>query len=301
MKYIIIILSIFLLGCGTGNPEPAVKKSSADVLPVAKSEKQINLTILLDLSDRIDPVSNPDRPGHFERDSALISHLASFFLKQMREKGTYSAKGKMRVVFHPNPPDQGINQAAKKLDVDLSKMDTKGKKVIYETLQQTVSENISNIYRTTIAQATWPGSDIWRFFKNDVREVAIDSDSSYRNILVIFTDGYIYHNDSKDRYNNRFAYLLPELFAKFRLRNNNSWAEEVDKQDFGLISKRSDLQQLEILMLEITPSAQFKNDEDIIRKVMDKWFTEMKVGKWKIVNSDLPQFTMQKVDKFLQE
>ncbi|RPE09729.1 hypothetical protein EGT74_22415 [Chitinophaga lutea] len=300
MKYIVII-SIFLLSCGSGNTEPTMEKASGGVIPASNAEKQINLTILLDLSDRIDPVANPDNPEHFERDSALINHFTSYFLEQMRARGTYTAKSKMRLIFHPSPPDPDINQAAKKLDVDLSKMDTKGKKLIYETFQQTVSENISNIYRTTIKQAVWPGSDIWRFFKNDVREVAIDNDSAYRNVLVIFTDGYIYHNDSKDRYNNRYAYLLPELFAKLKLRNNSDWAEEIDRQDFGLISKRADLEHLEILLLEINPSAKFKNDEDIIRKVIDKWFAEMKVKRWKIINTDLPQFTIQKVDNFLQE
>ncbi|HEY1200480.1 MAG TPA: hypothetical protein VGE79_05845, partial [Niastella sp.] len=198
------------------------------------------------------------------------------------------------------PPDPGINQAAEKLNIDLSKMDTKGKKTTYETLGHTVAENVGNIYRSTINQAKWPGSDIWRFFKNDVKEVAIDKDSSYRNILVIFTDGYIYHDDSKDQYGNRYAYILPELFDKYKLRNNNSWAEKIDKLDFGLISKRADLDQLEVLVLEVSPSSKYKNDEDIIRKIMEKWFSEMKVKKWKILNSDLPERSKQKIDNFLQ-
>ncbi|MCF6406763.1 hypothetical protein L3C95_27950 [Chitinophaga filiformis] len=302
MKYLFFLATILLWSCKP-NTTPSAEKSANTVntTPAVKTDKQINLTILLDLSDRIDPLKNPAKPGHFERDSALISYLSEYFVSHMKTKGTYMAKGKMRVVFHPNPPDPAISQAATKLSVDLSKMDVKQKKVVYETLNQTVAENVSNIYNTTMRQAAWPGSDIWRFFKNDVKEIAVEPDSSYRNLLVIFTDGYIYHADSKDSDKNRYAYILPELFDKYKLRNDNNWSKKIDDLDLGLISKRSDLDQLEVLVLEVTPSEKYKNDEDIIRKIMDKWFGEMKVRKWKIINSDLFEFTKQKIESFLRE
>ncbi|GAA0538894.1 hypothetical protein [Chitinophaga japonensis] len=300
MKYL-LILTLILWGCSPDAPSSQTGSTASTAPPAAKTRQQLNLTILLDLSDRIDPEKNPAHPEHFRRDSALISYLADYFLSEMRAKGTHMSKGKMRLVFTPNPPDPGINLAAQRLHTDLSGMDTKQKKTTYETLGKTVAENISNIYKTTINQAQWPGSDIWRFFKNDVKEIAIDKDTGYRNILVIFTDGYIYHDDSKDNEGNRYAYVLPELFDKYHLRNNNRWAEQMDKLDFGLISRQPDLSQLEILMLEVSPSPGHKNDEDIIRKVMNKWFSEMKVKKWKILNSDLPELTKQKMENFLQE
>jgi hypothetical protein len=302
MKYI-LYLSIILWGCGSNEASHTTEAPGkvSGVAQASKTDRQINLTILLDLSDRIDPKKNPVQPKHSERDSALINYLTDYFITQMKSKGTYMTKGKMRIIFHPNPPDPGINLAAQKLNIDLSKMDTKGKKTIYETLGRTVAENISSIYKTAISQAKWPGSDIWRFFKNDVKEIAIDQDTSYRNILVVFTDGYIYHDDSKDNDKNRYAYILPGLLDKYKLRNNNSWAEKMNKLDFGLISKRSDLDQLEVLVLEVTPSPKYKNDEDIIRKIMDKWFSEMKVRKWKLMNSDLPEITKQKVENFLRD
>jgi len=300
MKYI-VILAIILWSCGSNETSPASDKTVyAAVAAAPKTDKQINLTILLDLSDRIDPRTSPDNPQHFQKDSALICYLTGHFLREMNSKGNYMAKGKMRLIFHPNPPDPSINEAAEKLNIDLSKMDTKGKKTVYDSLGHIVAENIGNIYRSTISQEKWPGSDIWRFFKNDVKEVAIDKDSSYRNILVIFTDGYIYHDDSKDEYGNRYAYILPKLFDRYQLRNNKNWLEQMDKLDFGLISKRSDLDQLEVLVLEISPAPNHKNDEDIISKIMEKWFSEMKVRKSTILNSDLPERTKQKIDNFLQ-
>lgn len=293
MKYLVAFL--FLL-CACNND---TETSSTAVNNAVEMPQQINLSILLDLSDRIDPQKNPAKPEHFERDSALIDYLSDFFLEQMKARGTFMAKGKMRVIFSPNPSDPMINTAAGRLRVDLSQMDTKQKKEVFETLKGTVAENIKSIYSTSINQHVWPGADIWRFFKNDVKEIAVDPDTAYRNILVIFTDGYIYHQDSKDNVGNRYAYLLPDLLTKYKLRNNNAWSETIDKTDFGLIAKRADLEQLEVLVVEVTPSAGHMDDEDVIRKVWDKWLGEMKVKSWKIVNSDLPAVTKQKVNSFL--
>lgn len=302
MKYLFFV-AITIASCGcNSNPVPA--DPNAKTNPKGQSTphttKQINLTILLDLSDRINPKKNPDSPEHFRKDTILIKDLTDYFLGQMQEKGTYMAKGKMRVVFLPNPPDPKINDAAKNLSIDLSRMDPEGKKKVYDNLGQTVSENIGIIYKNTIDQGKWPGSDIWRFFKNDVSDVAIEPDSNYRNLLVIFTDGYLFHEDSKDNSGNRYAYLTTELIEKYKLRNNDQWQEKMAKSDFGLISKRSDLEALEVLVLEVTPSAKHKDDDDIIHAVLQKWFTEMKVKKFKIINTDLPTNTKPKIDAFLK-
>ena len=48
-----------------------------------------------------------------------------------------------------------------------------------------------------------------------------------------------------------------------------------------LITTREDLQELEVLVLEIIPSAEYKNDEDILKAYLTKWFREM--GLLKII------------------
>lgn len=300
MKYA-IILAIILWSC---NQQDQNKKPTDNIANAAKSHnlhssRQLNLTILLDLSDRIDPRKYSEKPEHYQRDSALISYLTDHFIDQMDNKGAYLAKSKMRVVFHPTPPDQGINEAASRMNVNLAPMATKAKKEIYDSLKQTVANSIHQIYSSTLQHGSWPGSDIWRFFKNDVIDVAIDKDSNYRNLLVIFTDGYLLHKDSKDRKANRYAYISSELFDSYRLRNNNQWRDILDKNDLGLITTRSDLKDLEILVLEISPLPNHRNDEDIIHTILDKWFGEMKVKKWKLLNSDLPDLTKQKIESFL--
>lgn len=306
MKKIIILtcLPLILINCGSSDAPSKEEKSQTGIAPAEgvkpKTGKQLNLTILLDLSDRIDSTANPTQPQHFQRDTILINHLTNYFVEEMASKGGYMAKGKMRVVFQPAPSDPNINDAAAKLKVDLSEMKLPSKKAVHNGFGAIVNENIGRIYSTSLSQAKWPGSDIWRFFKNDVKEVAVDRDTNYRNILVVFTDGYIYHDDSKDKINNRYAYILPELLGKYKLRVPGSAEQKIKQLDFGLISKRADLQDLEVLVLEVMPSSNYKNDEEIIRIVLDKWFTEMKVKKWKILNSDLPTNTKPKIDDFLK-
>jgi hypothetical protein len=300
MKYFLIFYVLVLVSCndsGTSNNATAIGSSTTS--DNGSQNKQLNLTILLDLSDRIDPKTSPDKPEHYQKDISLINYFSDYFIKEMEKKGTYLAKGKMKIIFSPKPQDPNINIAAEKLDVDLSKMDTKQKKEIHENLEHTVNDNITNIYQTTLKESKWIGSDVWRFFKNDVKDYAVENDPRYRNVLIVLTDGYIYHSDSKDKNGNRYAYILPNLFQQYNLRNNPTWSSEIDKQNFGLISTRNDLENLEVLVLEVSPSPSYKNDEDIIKKVLSNWFNEMKVKRSAVFNSDLPEYTKKRIDDFL--
>jgi hypothetical protein len=296
----LLLLSALFFVSGCNRSDSPADNSQSRGKPTSQQSQQLNITILCDLSDRIDIKKYPDKPEHFERDLAVVNELSNYFAKDMESKGAYFAKGKIKVVFSPEPQDPNINIWAEKLNIDLSKMDPKQKKEVHDNISSTFADNLGKIYDSALTTNKWLGSDIWRFFKNDVKDYCIDSNPEYRNILVILTDGYIYHQDSKDRNGNRFAYILPELFDRFRLRNNPNWKEEIDKQNFGLISTRSDLENLEVLVLEVTPSPNNRNDEDIIKNVLSKWFEEMKVKRFAIFNSDLPEYTKQRINDFIK-
>jgi hypothetical protein len=297
-SFLLLPFLLLIVGCGVPNSSAGSSQSSGNAL--SPQSQQLNITILCDLSDRIDIKKYPDKPEHFERDLAIVNELTNYFAKDMESKGAYFAKGKIKVVFSPEPQDPNINIWAEKLNIDLSKMDPKQKKEVHDNISTTFADNLGKIYDSALTTNKWLGSDIWRFFKNDVKDYCISNNPEYRNILIILTDGYIYHQDSKDRNGNRFAYVLPELFDRFKLRNSSNWKQEIDKQDFGLISTRSDLENLEVLVLEVTPSPNNRNDEDIIKAVLSKWFEEMKIKRFAIFNSDLPEYTKQRINDFLK-
>ena len=306
----IAITSTILVACNSSDStskEQAKEDKSTEIAEIKAGDRQLNINILWDLSDRIDPLRNPTSPQHYERDIEAIKTITSIFKKDMEKKGTYKAKGKIKIFFTPTPDNPKINTIAGNLFCDLSSYSGEGankrKKEMYDSVESRFSKNTSEIYRLTIEsnknKKQWDGSDVWRFFKNDVKDYCVDPTGNYRNILVILTDGYIYHKDSRDKQGNRTAYILPELLKPFR--NNSNWLTTFTNGNYGLISTRKDLQNLDVLVLEITPSKEYKNDEDILKTYLGKWFEEMGITKsnYACYNSDLPEYTKKKIENFL--
>lgn len=312
MKLIVkLFIGICLLNsCSSASDSKESKHEEAKNAGTASAkitERQLNINIVWDLSDRVDPQTNSASPEHYQRDIEAIKNITSFFKKDMEKRGAYKAKGRIKVIFTPTPDDASINAIAGNLSCDLSAYTGDGankkKKEIYDSIENKFQRNANEIYHITISnnkgKKKWAGSDIWRFFKNDVTEYCIDFSGNYRNILILLTDGYIFHKDSKDKKGNRTAYILPEILKPFR--NNPTWQNMFTNGDYGLISTRKDLQNLEVLVLEITPSKECKNDEDILKAYLGKWFEEMGIPKASYVcyNTDLPEYTKKKIEGFL--
>lgn len=310
------LLLIFLSSCGSADNTNKGEGNAIDsnytnqsISNLKPSEKQLNVNILWDLSDRIDNSVSPASPPHFERDIEIIKSISEAFKNDMQKKGAYKSKSKIRVFFTPPPSDAAINTIAHNLSYDLSSFTGDGankkKKEAYDSITKKFSNNALQIYNLTLqnnkGKKQWDGSDIWRFFKNDVKDYCIEPNNNYRNILIILTDGYIYHKDSRDKRGNRSAYILPETLKSFR--NNPDWRSSFDKGDYGLITTRNDLQDLEVLVLEITPSKEYKNDEDFIKAYLGKWFEEMGIYKanYACHNSDLPDYIGKKIEQFLNK
>lgn len=295
MKNILIILitaSTLLIGCA---PEATTDKNSSAVGNTPTEPEQLNITILLDLSDR---VTQPMEPSQSERDIQIVDNLVNIFRNNMTEKGVFLSKDKIQILFKPAPSDPNINNIAKELSVDLSKLDSKGKKKVYDNISEDFNTNIREIYDLTLKSQNWPGCDVWRFFKNDVNDLCIEKGEEYRNILIIITDGYLFHEQSKDIIGKRSAYVTGLLLEREGLRKNPNWREKFDSEDYGLISSDETFENLDIMVLEVNPSKKHVNDEDILRAFIGKWFDEMKVGNYVIYNTDLPENTHKRIEKF---
>ena len=160
---------------------------------------------------------------------------------------------------------------------------------------------LNTIYNLTISSHNWEGSDIWRFFKNDVKDYCIINNPDYLNVLIVLTDGYIYHVQSKERVKNRTAYITGNYLQQEGFRNNPNWKQKFEQKDYGLIVKTKNLNNLNVLFLEINPSANYKDDEDIIRAFLSKWLDEMGIKRYKIYNTDLPSNTSQRIIDFFKQ
>ncbi|MDR0733672.1 MAG: hypothetical protein LBF08_06405, partial [Dysgonamonadaceae bacterium] len=148
-------LSLTLLSCGNGNKEQ--NNQTEKTIP---QEKQLNISILLDLSDRINPQKYPVSPKHYERDLEIVKTVTEYFKKNMKKQTAWKAKGKIRIFFSPVPTNAAINKIAEKLNIDCSTLDNKGRKNVYDTITELFAQNLAEIYQQSIQTSNWEGSDI---------------------------------------------------------------------------------------------------------------------------------------------
>lgn len=290
--FFITIVAFSIIACNTGSND---KKNTDNANKINSNQKQLRISILLDLSDRISPKINPDA---LKNDIENIKTITEYFKSNMTSLGAYKAKGKIRIFFSPPPANVNINSIVSKLTIDCSKMDNKGRKEVYDSITGLYGRNLEKIYQETIATSAWEGSDIWRFFKDDIKDYCIENDTNYRNILIILTDGYLYHKQSVFNNKNRYTYLLGNNNLK-EYRNQN-WEQMAEQNDFGIITERSDLNNLEVLVLEVkAENPNNKIDEDILKFLWKKWFKEMNITHNEVYHSDLPANTKTRIENFL--
>ncbi|MFC4635495.1 hypothetical protein ACFO3O_16415 [Dokdonia ponticola] len=294
MNKLLIILGIgfLLITCkGDVNEEVAQKQESqrdhrsisSDCPDFLQKRKQdnLNISILLDLSNRIE-LSNQQA-----KDSAYISSLAKVFNTHIKNKKLGLLYDKMQVFFDPIPLDQRINKNAELLKVSYVKGVSKDI-LMPETLKlyDSIPSQIYDLVRKGSKKNGYPGSDIWRFFKDHVKDYVVEN--CRRNVLVILTDGYMYYDKTVMKDKNRTSFLTPQSLRKLQL-NNSSWKEDLEKRNLGFIPATSNLEDLEVLVIGITD----QNNEnpytpDIIKTYWSRWFDEMGIKKYKIKNSDIP-------------
>lgn len=303
---IILITVLFFFGCASDTNKKSsdnINNSDQEQKTTNQKSDNFNISILLDLSDRV--VEPPLSPSQKERDLEIVSSVIDVFRSNMKKKGAYLAKDKMRVIFSPPPSDPNVNNIANRLSVDLSKLDNASKKEIYDNIEKDFEDGLEEIYDLTIENSKWLGSDIWRFFKYDV-DLCIEQDPTYKNVLIIVTDGYLYHKQSEQikdpNHPNRTAFITPKFLQRKGFWNNPNWREKFENEDFGLISHERNFANLDVLVLEINPSPNHRDDQDIIRAYLVKWFEEMGITSpsLTVYDTDLPVNTKRRIELFFR-
>ncbi|KLT69717.1 hypothetical protein [Flavobacterium sp. ABG] len=251
-----------------------------------------NISILLDLSDRISLQKNPNPTmEYYQRDLGYIKWVSEAFTQHLKSKRIRQIKDKMQLFFNPEPQDPDINSISQKLKITIDK--NNASKELLNSINSNYALQTSKIYNSAIKDNNFIGSDIWSFFDSKVKDQCIENGD--RNILVILTDGYMYYESTKMKEGNRTSFITPELIKKNSL-NTKDWEEKVQNGDFGFIKANDDLSNLEVLVLGINPSRANPYEEKVIKAYWTKWFTEMKVKRFEIKNADLPS-NMEKIIK----
>ena len=266
----------------------------------AKTEKRTNkplvdnynISILLDLSDRISLQKNPNPTmEYYQRDLGYIKSVSEAFTQHVRSKKVHQINDKMQLFFNPEPLNSGINSISKNLRIAIDK--DNATKEFLNSINKTYAEQTAKIYDLALKDNNYIGSDIWRFFENKVKDQCIDKMS--RNIIIILTDGYMFHEDTKLKAGNLTSYITSGLIKNNGL-NTKDWDNIINHQKFGFIKANDDLFNLEVLILGINPSPKNPYEEKVIRQYWSNWLSEMKVKRFDIKNADLPS-NMEKVIK----
>jgi len=276
---VLTTLSILLSSCsscvGGGENEDTTNSKNKD----------INLTVFLDLSDRL---AKAKTPSQMERDIAIVENLVDWFQGSTFGPQLLETKNCMKVFFYPAPEDPEINKWASDLLVDLSKLTPGDKKKTLlgdqsgtPNMKIRFDQTLEKIYEKAIQEKKWIGCDVWDFFSSKKVDNQCIKDG-FRNILVILSDGYFYHKNNLKQSGDAYSYINGNT-----LTNPNS----------SLIAERNGLENLEVLIVEVS------DDDPAIRKrieeVIGNWLTAMGVKHYDVVPTDLPINTKTAIENFL--
>lgn len=291
---LLLVLSNLIISCKndetTNASEEKIKSTK-----VNSPNINYNISILLDLSDRIDPQKNSNTAMEFyQRDLGYVNSVSQAFTNHVRDKKVRLINDKIEVYFNPEPQNQEINAISKKLKFEINK--NNASKSAIGLVNTTYNQETAKIYDLAIKDNNYVGSDIWKFFENNVNDYCIDE--SRRNILVILTDGYIFYKDTKIKEENSTSYLLPEMIRSNGL-NKANWKEKMQQQHFGFIKANENLSNLEILVLGINPDKKNPYEGKVIREYWSNWFTGMKVKRFEIKETGLPSNMDKVINDFI--
>lgn len=293
--FLIIMFFLFFMSCKNDDENENLKaKEESSNTEVSKSNKteNYNISLLIDLSDRISVTKYPNPTmEYYIRDIGHIKSISEAFTNHIKNKRIRQMNDNIQVYFNPNPLNPEINNINKNLKIKITK--NNASKEFINTINSTYEKETSKIYNLALKDNNYVGSDIWNFFQNNISDYCIED--KHKNILIILTDGYIYYEDNKFKEDNKSTYLTPELIRSYSL-NNKDWKQTMQSKKIGYLKANNDLSNLEILVLGINPDKKNPYEVKVINEFWSNWFKEMNVKRFEIKETDLPS-NMDKVIK----
>lgn len=286
-----------MINCSDNGKTETGKEGTVTTTEAKNTKKEnLNISIFLDLSDRISPEKYPNPSmEYYQRDLGYIETISKSFENYLKGKPIRQTNDQIQIYFEPEPLNFKINSLAKNLKLSFDKNNTS--KESLSKISPIYKSNSEKIYNLAIADKNFIGSDIWKFFKNKVKDYCIKD--NHRNILIILTDGYMYHKDSKFTEGNKSSFLTPEYIREKKL-NTSNYKELFAKNKLGFIPATQNLENLEVLVLGINPDKKNPYEEDVIYLYWEDWLKNMGVKKEEIKSADLPTNLNSVVDKFIK-
>lgn len=262
----------------------------------SKDKRQnINITIFLDVSDRISSEIHPNATmEYYLRDIGCIKSIVKSFQKNIFQKRVVLIDDRMQLFVDPLPENDAINDIMDSLKVSFDKNNVTIDGV--KKLNSVYNNLCRRLYEQSIEDNNFIGSDIWGFFRRKVNDYCISD--NHRNIVIIFTDGYIYHRDNLITDGNKSSYLTTARIRQLGL-NNSNWENTFTENQCGFIINNQNLGNLEVLVLGINAYRGNPFEEDVIRAYWNNWLSGMGVEKYAIKTTDLPSNLDEFIERFI--
>ncbi|MCD0464923.1 hypothetical protein [Flavobacterium sp. ENC] len=297
MKNVLKTLAVSLLFVSAFSCKPDGDKDEKETVTKKPVAENYNISILLDLSDRISLQKNPNPTmEYYQRDLGYIKSVSEAFTQHLKSKRIRQINDKMQLFFNPEPKDPEINSISQKLKIVIDK--NNASKDLLNSIDSNYAAQTSKIYESALKDNNFVGSDIWSFFDTKVKDQCIETGD--RNILVILTDGYMYFDSTIMKEANRTTFITPDFIRKNGL-NTKDWEQKFQKEDYGFIKAGDDLSNLEVLVLGINPGKTNPYEEKVIKAYWTKWFSEMKVKHFEIKSAGLPSDMEKIIRDFIVE
>jgi len=274
-----------------------------------KSNVKLNITMFLDLSDRISPKTFPSPPMEiWKRDVANVNTIVDEFANHLMNKRLIAINEIIKVVCNPIPKvNFDINSILALCNIHFDKLNTDLKKI--QNLKSIYQNNIQVLYNKTIqlndpilahGGNPYTGSDIYGYFKNRVHTDCIEP--NHRNILFILTDGYMYSKDNCVTQGKKTSFITPDYINKNF--NEQNYATKINQQAYGFIVPTKGLDSLEVYIIGVAPQRAWH--QDVINAYWSKWLKEMGVKNYKngqcqtcILDNSLPSMQKQIIESII--
>jgi len=337
MKYIINLLIIvsFLSSCnsesGEAKNEQGDNIASTEMQSQVQENEHLNIIITPDLSNRIESKLYP-KPVE---DTTLINSIYSNYYPDLYRinNRAIGQKDKIQVVLTNPTIIRSFNIDLNKLTIDISELSLNDRiqyltRGAFKSDVVKASEEIKRIYENAYVSTT--GGDVYNYLgeqltttvvKRNPEPVTVDRTvvrNIYRNIVILFTDGYIeaglYGNSNCS--NNKCYYLSKHQIDKFRrdfIKSGSNNLESFFKESgYGIIPVENKvLDNVEIIVAEMYDRSLNKttgsqtvspNDFEIMKLFWSDWLTKSGVKHFKLLPvSTTKEAFIANVKEFIKE
>ncbi|MFV0506892.1 MAG: hypothetical protein ACK5L5_09330 [Bacteroidales bacterium] len=294
-----VLLSLY--SCSSSNNNQDNKEASSESTAGTSENKShitqqnLNISIFLDVSDRISPKIHPNQTmEYYQRDIGYINSVASALEHRLLRKKVNLLNDNIQLFIEPTPANREINSIIEQLKHTITKNNATKEGIL--NLSDKYTMLTTKLYEEALKAERYDGSDIWGFFKNNVKDYCIEE--NHRNILVVITDGYAYYKPSAIREGNASSYLTENYIKALKL-NNSNWKTSMDEKGFGFIVANSGLENLEVLVLGVNTYDGNPYTQDIVKAYWSNWLEAMGVQRYAIKGADIPSSLDGVIQKFI--